>query len=146
MSPAKAISIEADTKPFISDKSNEDNAKENNKLQPEKLEKDVVLIYGTSASSSSFSTDDYPAPSSQSPLRIQPSIQTFTVGQDGIFPSKWIGYKGQFLSKTRASINKNTQLHSSKEYCSSVINNNDNITLVFNKYQHHQIVINSFGL
>ena len=145
MSPAKAISIEADTKPFISDKSNEDNAKENNKVQPEKLEKDVVLIYGTSASSSSFSTDDYPAPSSQSPLRIQPSIQTFTVGQDGIFPSKWIGYKGQFSSKTTASI-KNTQLHSSKEYCSSVINNNDNITLVFNKYQHHQNVINSFGL
>ena len=88
MSPANAISIEADNKPFISDKSNGDNAKGNNKLQSEKPEQDVVLIYGTSASSSSFSSDDHPAPSSQSPLRIQPSIQTFTVGQDGIFPSK----------------------------------------------------------
>lgn len=93
LSPANAISIEVDNNPLINDKNSGDNA--NEKKQSEKSEKDVVVIYGSSfPSSSSYSNfDDNPTTlSSQSPNhQNQPSIQTITVGEDGIFPSKWIG-------------------------------------------------------
>ena len=93
MSPANAISIEVDNNPLISDKNSGDNA--NEKKDQEKSEKDVFVIYGSrSPASSSYSyLDENPTTlSSQSPNHQSvPSIQTFTVGQDGIFPSKSIG-------------------------------------------------------
>ena len=96
MSPANAISIEADNKPLISDKnSGGKNANETKDLQTKQSEKDVVIIYGSSSPSSSSDSylDDNPTIlSSQSPNHPNlPSIQTFTVGEDGSFPSKSIG-------------------------------------------------------
>ena len=98
MSNANAISIEVETNdsPVNSHvTSNEDNA--NNK--PSELSgKDVVVIYGSSFSSSSSDPldDSNPDPlssSSPSPRSLDhPSIQTYTVGQDGNFPSKSIGF------------------------------------------------------
>ena len=90
MSPANAISIEVDNNPLNSDKNSGDNARV--KKQSEKSEKDVVVIYGSSFPSSSYLDDNPTTLSSQSPKHQNlPSIQTITVGEDGIFPSKWIG-------------------------------------------------------
>ena len=97
MSPANAISVEeVDNEPLINEKHSNENANENKDPQSEKSENDVVVIYGSIPPSSSIhsSLDNNPAAlsSSKNPIRQSvPSIQTFTVGQDGTFPSKSIG-------------------------------------------------------
>ena len=90
MSPANAISLEVDNEPLINDK----NASENKDPSSNTSEKDVVVIYGSSPPppSSHSSLDENPTLlSSKSPNHQRlPSIKTFTVGDDGIFPSKLI--------------------------------------------------------
>ena len=96
MSPANAISVEVDNEPLINEKHSNENANENKDPQSEKSEKDVVVIYGSipPPSSTHSSLDNNPSTfsSSKNPIRQSvPSIQTFTVGQDGTFPSKLLG-------------------------------------------------------
>ena len=91
LSPASAISIEVDNEPLISDKSSGENSNEQKEQLPEK--EVVQLIYGSNpppTSSSLSSLDENPKTfSSRNPKHQSiPSIQTFTVGQDGVFPSK----------------------------------------------------------
>ena len=90
MSPANAISLEVDNEPLISDQ----NATKD--PSPNSSEKDVVVIYGSSPQlpSSQSSLDENPSLSSSISPNHQrvPSIKTFTVGDDGVFPSKLIGH------------------------------------------------------
>ena len=92
MSPANAISLEVENEPLISEK----NANEKKDPSPNSSEKDVVVIYGSSPPlpSSQSSLDENPSLiSSINPNHQRaPSIKTFTVGDDGVFPSKLIGH------------------------------------------------------
>ena len=92
MSPANAISLEVENEPLIIEK----NANEKNDPSPNSSEKDVVVIYGSNPplTSSHSSLDENPSLiSSINPNHQRaPSIKTFTVGDDGVFPSKLIGH------------------------------------------------------
>lgn len=97
MSPANAISLEVENEPLISDK----NANEKKDPSPTSSEKDVVVIYGSSPPlpSSQSSHDENPSLlSSINPSHQKvPSIKTFTVGDDGVFPSKFFGHESSKL-------------------------------------------------
>ena len=97
MSPANAISLEVDNEPLINDK----NESEKKDPGSNTSEKDVVVIYGSNppSPSSHSSLDENPTLlSSKSPNHKRvPSIQTFTVGDDGVFPSKLIGHGSSIL-------------------------------------------------